>query len=160
MESVECSRGESPLEEHRREYDSLPKSCGAARAWIRELLRLWDCEDMTDDVVLVVGELTANAMFHGSRNGSRFRLHVKLLPNAVRVEVVDARPERVPLRKQPLSDDLFGRGLMIIQALANRTGVERYSCGKVVWAELRLPPCKGFGKVRSARVEFGVLGRA
>ena len=36
------------------------------------------------------------------------------------------------------SDDQFGRGLLIVRALADRWAVEKLTVGKTVWAELKI----------------------
>ncbi len=47
-------------------------------------------------VTAVTAELAANAVTHGRRRGRDFHLRLLLLPEAVRVEVADTRPDRLP----------------------------------------------------------------
>jgi len=50
--------------------------------------------------------------------------------------VGDASPE-MPVRADALSDDeLFGRGLVIVESLASNWGAYRVPTGKIVWALL------------------------
>jgi anti-sigma regulatory factor (Ser/Thr protein kinase) len=78
--------------------------------------------------------LVTNAVTHV---GSDVRLRVEKLPAGVRVRVFDgggdpmqARPRDVP------PDSPTGRGLLIVDNVADRWGVERTDAGKQVWFEL------------------------
>lgn len=91
--------------------------------------------DRLEDLRIMVSELVTNSVEHsGSKDGEPISLLVKVLPERVRVEVAD------PGRRFP---DLFkrrthgGRGLMIVDRLADRWGTERGSQTKV-WAEIPL----------------------
>ncbi|MFG3250630.1 ATP-binding protein [Streptomyces sp. NPDC048187] len=98
----------------------------------------------SEGAVQVVAELAANAVLHGRVPGRDFRLALRLLPGgALRVEVTDARGDRVPCLPGPASDEAeAGRGLRIVAAYADRWGVrEGPAPSKTVWAEL--PPGRG-----------------
>jgi two-component sensor histidine kinase len=74
-------------------------------------------------VVLVVAELAANAVRHGRVPGRDFR--VRLLwqsDGVVRVEVADARTERLPVLREP--DGEGGYGLLLVAAVSERWGVD------------------------------------
>nr|WP_203731128.1 ATP-binding protein [Streptomyces sp. SID12501] len=91
-------------------------------------------------VALVTAELASNAFRHGSLPGRDFRLRLLLLPDRFRVDVTDTRPERLPppVTPQP-ADETSGRGLLLVQAYADRwgcTGRDAYT--KTVWAEVPL----------------------
>ncbi|NWF29442.1 ATP-binding protein [Streptomyces sp. PKU-EA00015] len=102
--------------------------------------------DATQAVALVTAELAANAITHGRVPGRDFRLTLRLLPDAVRIEVTDTRPER-PLQ-QPASEPLTpspdapaSRGLYLVDAYAARWGCTvRDAYTKTVWAEVSLQP--------------------
>ncbi|WP_338699089.1 ATP-binding protein [Streptomyces sp. Q6] len=89
----------------------------------------------------VVAELAANAVRHGRVPGRDFRLTLTLdAARTLRIEVADARPDRVPRRRQP--DDEGGRGLLIVASYADRWGVtsgDTAAPHKTVWAELDAP---------------------
>ncbi|MFD4508300.1 ATP-binding protein [Streptomyces sp. NPDC058457] len=90
----------------------------------------------------VVAELASNAVLHGRVAGRDFRLGLRLYPGgALRIEVTDARGDRVPCRHDPVTADAeSGRGLLIVGACADRWGTDEASAGcKVVWAELGAP---------------------
>ncbi|MDX5567515.1 ATP-binding protein [Streptomyces sp. ID05-04B] len=92
-------------------------------------------------VALVTAELASNAIRHGSLPGRDFRLTLRLLPDRFRIEVTDSRPERMPppVTARP-ADETSGRGLLLVEAYADRWGRtvhEAYT--KTVWAEVLLP---------------------
>ncbi|CAM5459182.1 ATP-binding protein [Streptomyces purpurascens] len=94
-----------------------------------------------DAAAQVVAELASNAVLHGRVRGRDFRLGLKLhADRTLRVEVTDARGDRIPRVPEPVAEDAeFGRGLRIVAAYASRWGVEEAPAhGKTVWAELRL----------------------
>ncbi|MFJ9916876.1 ATP-binding protein [Actinacidiphila glaucinigra] len=95
-------------------------------------------------VALVTAELASNAITHGRLPGRDFRLTLLLLPQAIRIEVTDTRPERPVRRPGALSassDAMSGRGLLLVTAYAERWGSEsRDAYTKTVWAEVPVPP--------------------
>ncbi|MGW3654466.1 ATP-binding protein [Streptomyces sp. NPDC005151] len=79
-------------------------------------------------------------MTHGHLPGRDFRLTLLLLPHALRIEVTDTRPDRL-LPNPPFTPTgaTSGRGLLLIDAYANRWGCTvRDACTKTVWAEVTL----------------------
>jgi anti-sigma regulatory factor (Ser/Thr protein kinase) len=89
----------------------------------------------------VVAELASNAVRHGRVQGRDFRLRLRLRADrTLRVEVTDARGDRVPCVPDPVAGDAEGgRGLLIVEAYADRWGVTQAPAGaKTVWAELAL----------------------
>jgi anti-sigma regulatory factor (Ser/Thr protein kinase) len=90
-------------------------------------------------VGLLVAELASNAVRHGRVPGRNFRLRLALVAAArtIRIEVSDAREDRLPVRPQaPSAEEETGRGLLLVELLATRWGVTpRHPVGKTVWAE-------------------------
>jgi anti-sigma regulatory factor (Ser/Thr protein kinase) len=87
----------------------------------------------------VVAELASNAVLHGRVRGRDFRLRLRLLADGtLRIEVTDARGDRVPRVPDPVAADAeSGRGLRIVAAFAERWGVDEAPAhAKTVWAEL------------------------
>ncbi|WP_072485679.1 ATP-binding protein [Streptomyces atratus] len=99
-----------------------------------------DCESAAH----IVAELAANATVHGRVTGRDFRLGLAVHGDALlRIEVSDARGERLPpcpgATAVPADDAEHGRGLLIVEALADRWGtVPGPFPRKTVWAELDL----------------------
>ncbi len=76
-----------------------------------------------------------NALLHGSLRDRLIRVRITVTGITLRVEVSDPRGERLP-SPCPVSDtDQFGRGLLLVGALAHRWGWEPRSVGKTVYAE-------------------------
>ena len=90
----------------------------------------------------IVAELAVNAVQHGRVPGRDFRLRLALGDaGRLRIEVADARFDRLPPGPARTADDMAenGRGLVIVRALADRWGTEhRPAPCKTVWAELDL----------------------
>jgi anti-sigma regulatory factor (Ser/Thr protein kinase) len=87
-----------------------------------------------DDIALMVSELVTNAVRHA---GTDFRVSVHRTPATVRVSVTDGRPGR-PVPRTPAPHELSGRGLMIVERLADAWGVDPERGGKTVWFSVNL----------------------
>lgn len=87
---------------------------------------------------MLVSELATNALIHGSLRGRLFRVDLILTGEAIRIEVSDPRGERLPGVREAGPDECYGRGLVLVDALADRWGVEPRTIGKTVFAELAL----------------------
>ena len=108
-------------------------SAGQARRFVDEVLSRWRCEAVLDDVKLLVSELVTNAVVHA---GSEVAVAVRLLPDAVRIEVVD-RSSATTLRPSvPAESAESGRGLLLVETMASAWGVEPMDGGKAVWFEV------------------------
>lgn len=111
-----------------------------ARLLAVEQLRSWGL--LLDPAQLIVAELATNAALHGRVPGRSFRLTLALtLPNTLRIEVMDARGERLPGRPPVGGSGLAegGYGLLLVEELADRWGVvDGPAPSKTVWAELDL----------------------
>lgn len=118
----------------RRRFRRDPSCVAEARRWTEDALV--DAPALAERAALLVSELATNALRHG-RSG--FELAVGLDAKRARVEVGDEGDARPELR-QPGADELGGRGLIIVDSLADAWGVERRLKGKVVWFELLVPP--------------------
>ncbi|MFF0159935.1 ATP-binding protein [Streptomyces sp. NPDC005263] len=112
---------------------------GARLARLLAERQLDDWELPFEDAVQIVAELASNAVLHGRVLGRDFRLGLELRADGtLRIEVTDARGDRLPLPADPVADDLeSGRGLRIVTAYADRWGVDEAPAhAKTVWAEL------------------------
>ena len=87
-----------------------------------------------DDAQLVVAELVSNAIEHA--HGS-IGVSVARMGNALRIEVDDDDRSGQPRVLHPDPTTETGRGLLIVEQVALRWGVERHwGNGKTLWAEL------------------------
>ncbi|MGY0485942.1 ATP-binding protein [Streptomyces sp. WG-D5] len=118
---------------------STPRGARLARLLTERQLAEWKWESA--EAEHVVAELAANAVRHGRVPGRDFRLTLTLdAAHTLRIEVADARPDRVPWVR--VADGEGGRGLVIVAAYADRWGVASGDAPvphKVVWAELDRP---------------------
>lgn len=89
-------------------------------------------------VAVIVAELAANAVTHGRVPGRDFELRLSLVTGSVRVEVTDTRGELPAPVRPPGPLDEGGRGLLLVEALADRWEVldRELPPGKTVRAEV------------------------
>lgn len=109
-----------------------------ARRYLRELGARMP-EELLEDAVVLVSEVVTNAVRHGLPEIG-FQIQVSDLPPTIRVRVVD-RGEVVALRVSPAEpDQLGGRGLLVLEALASAWGTVSNDPppGKAVWFEMTL----------------------
>lgn len=125
----------SPIRNFTVLLSPTPRGARLARLLAREQLRSWGLP--LDPAEHVVAELAANAATHGRVPGRDFRLTMYVIGETLRVEVTDTRPERLPRTQPPTPDSESGRGLLLVEALADRWGVaEEPKPRKTVWAEV------------------------
>ncbi|MFG2408858.1 ATP-binding protein [Streptomyces brevispora] len=103
-------------------------------------LSLWGLP--SESAAHIVAELAANATVHGRVQGRDFQLGLSVRGEALlRIEVTDTRGDRLPVPSAPGDDAEGGRGLLIVEALADLWGVIPGPVPrKTVWAELDLVP--------------------
>ena len=120
-----------------------PRGARLARLLAVEWLRTRELPyRVTEAAEHVVAELAANAATHGRVAGRSFRLALLAEGDTLRIEVADTRDDALPTRpRQPsVPDAESGRGLLLVDALADRWGVRLDPVPrKTVWAELDLP---------------------
>jgi anti-sigma regulatory factor (Ser/Thr protein kinase) len=94
--------------------------------------------DVAEAVGVMVSELATNSLRHA---GSDFRVRVDTDDRLIRVAVSDSGPGQ-PFLRSPHPREPTGRGLRIVQALADDWGVAplREGRGKVVWFTLHVVP--------------------
>lgn len=148
------------------ELPGAARSAGDARAFVADQCRVWKLDAILDDVTLPVSELVTNAVIHAR---TPLNVTVSLTSSFIEVSVRDrnprppvARPVRLDLsadieiaaaRVADLPEDLrdpalhvgdagsiaAGRGLLIVDAIADEWGVVQLSRGKEVWFRLCTP---------------------
>ncbi len=125
-----------PIGEVSTVFPAVAPSASSARRFVSAALRRWGCPDaFVDLVLLLTSELVTNAYRHAR---SDTRVSVRYDEDRVRVEVTDKGEGKVQLR--PLdSNRNDGRGLQIVDALAERWGHHADGEGNVVWFELVHP---------------------
>jgi anti-sigma regulatory factor (Ser/Thr protein kinase) len=94
-------------------------------------------EPVLVDTKLLLTELVVNAIKHASRGIQAVIIRITR-NHFMRVEVVDPGPMFNPDPRPPGTAARSGRGLFLVDAVANAWGVEPEEAGKKVWFELRL----------------------
>ncbi len=126
-------RSEKSTDEFSTVFPSVAPSAASARRFVAAALRRWGCpDDFIELVLLLTSELVTNAYRHA---GTETRVSVRLEGDCTRVEVRDVgrgEPELRPLD----TDRVDGRGLQIVDALADRWGYHSNAGGTAVWFEL------------------------
>ncbi|MEW2077676.1 ATP-binding protein [Streptomyces sp. NPDC013433] len=116
---------------------SRPESAATARRLVQVVvLREWGLTAKTaEDAVLLVSELVGNAVRH---TGARvFGLRMRHRRGWIRIEVRD--PSRGLPCLMPVQEmDTSGRGLFLVDKLADRWGVDLLPRGKTTWFEIRV----------------------
>ncbi|WP_344003972.1 ATP-binding protein [Streptomyces thermocarboxydovorans] len=116
---------------------SRPESAATARRLVQMvILRQWGLNARTtEDAVLLVSELVGNAVRH---TGARvFGLRLRHRRGWIRIEVRD--PSRGLPCLMPVQEmDISGRGLFLVDTLADRWGVDLLPRGKTTWFEMRV----------------------
>ncbi|MFE2940386.1 ATP-binding protein [Streptomyces sp. NPDC059255] len=119
-------------------FPSAPEIVSAARHFVRDALA-HDAtglhEDLVDDVRLIVSELVTNAVRYGTEPGDSVLVLLAVTDTCVRIEVRDPVRRRPRFRAVSQERDR-GRGLFIVQALAECWGVADRPFGKAVWAQV------------------------
>jgi anti-sigma regulatory factor (Ser/Thr protein kinase) len=107
-----------------------------ARRTLPEILTRPPRRDLYDDMDLVFTELLSNAIRHG---GGLREAQLSNIGEHVRLVAADNDP-RAPAVRARRPDQPNGRGMHLIQAIADRWGIYRHhtEIGKRVWADLRL----------------------
>ncbi|KFG73018.1 ATP-binding protein [Streptomyces mutabilis] len=104
-----------------------------ARRALRELLRHWGGPGRSDIAELLTSELVTNALVHTDEGAV---LTATVGPRALRVEVRD-HADGLPRPRTPWPEESAGgRGLLLVQSLADDWGVRPCEVGKSVWFEL------------------------
>lgn len=116
-------------------------NCAEGRSWARrvlpEMLTTAPRRDLYDDVDLVVTELISNAVRHG---GGLREARLSCTGQHLRVAAADDDPRAPTVRPRRAADQENGRGIHLIEAVADRWGVHRHHTmiGKYVWADVKL----------------------
>ncbi|WP_307866071.1 ATP-binding protein [Streptomyces smyrnaeus] len=80
-----------------------------------------------------------NALLHGVPLGREFCVRLDMDGSLVRLEVRDSGEGRPEVRTSG-ADEETGRGLLLVEALADDCGVTEHVVGKSVWLHFKLKP--------------------
>lgn len=119
-----------------------PERVAAARQHLRELLHDWADDEQIDSAVLMVSEMLTNVLVH--TDGHALLVAEVTCGEAaargeaarrLRVEVADPSDE-LPHKRRPGEMASSGRGLVLMEMLADAWGVDPRGEGKSIWFEL------------------------
>lgn len=105
-------------------------AAGRARTHVSALLA---DHDAADDAALIASELVANAVEHGD---PPIELSVEETRGRLRITVSSAETASLPEARSATAEDRRGRGLTIVESLAEEWGWQREGDRILVWAEL------------------------
>lgn len=89
-----------------------------------------------EDVLLLMTELVTNAVRHAGVGPERsLSVEIRWRPGRVYVEVID--PGTTPFDRPAEPSSQGGFGLLLVEEIADRWGVDRTASGTSVWFELR-----------------------
>ncbi|MEH0635008.1 SpoIIE family protein phosphatase [Streptomyces bottropensis] len=113
-----------------------PERIAGARQQVRELLHDWNCRDQVDSAVLLVSETLTNVLVHTDADAL---LVAEMTGDGgkrrMRIEVTDAGDD-LPHKRHPGELASSGRGLVLMDVLADAWGVDPRGDGKSIWFEL------------------------
>ncbi|WP_231126346.1 ATP-binding protein [Motilibacter aurantiacus] len=119
----------------RLQLPGVAESVPTARAFLTDLLRRWKVPaTAVEDVELLVSEVAGNAVRHGRGDVA---VEVSKSADTVHIEVHDeerSMPQLVDSEVHP--DAEGGRGMWLVDALAERWGTRGLDNGKAVWFEV------------------------
>jgi serine phosphatase RsbU (regulator of sigma subunit)/anti-sigma regulatory factor (Ser/Thr protein kinase) len=124
------------LQQHVAQND--PEALRSARHMIRAAVRAWGARERADEIELAADEMITNALMH-TDGGAIVTIRVLSgVERRLRAEVED-RSSALPRRREAGESGVSGRGLMLVDRLAEAWGVESRGSGKCVWCEFIIP---------------------
>ncbi|MEU5096300.1 SpoIIE family protein phosphatase [Streptomyces sp. NPDC020996] len=128
---------ETPQSGGRLQQQVAPGDPGAlteARRMIRAAVRAWGGRNRADEIELAGDELITNVLMH-TEGSAVVTLRVFIgSGRRLRVEVEDSS-SALPRRRDAGESGVSGRGLLLVDLLADAWGVEARGGGKCVWCE-------------------------
>jgi anti-sigma regulatory factor (Ser/Thr protein kinase) len=136
-------RGAAQASAWHLELNPEPRSAGAARRFVLGCLGALD-DETAGTLELLTSELVTNAILH-----ARTPLVLGVARSGDRIVVCVEDRDLVRPEQQPYSDDrIDGRGIVILEALADRWGIATHERGKAVWFTMRLTADSAEGATR------------
>ncbi|MDI3405389.1 ATP-binding protein [Streptomyces cavernicola] len=118
---------------HRRLGRADLRAVSEVRRTLREVLLHWGKPERADVAELLTSEIVTNALVHTDDDAV---LTATVREHRLRVEVRDFVAQRPSPRVPHADDGTGGRGLLLVQSLADAWGVRTQDGGKAVWFEL------------------------
>ncbi|WP_427922214.1 ATP-binding protein [Streptomyces sp. cg40] len=132
-------------------FTADPEEVAALRRIMRLHLGMWGLHDVTDGAQLCVSELVSNVITHVGA-GTPATLAVSMNGTRLRIEVHDPDTRALPTLVEAASDSEGGRGMALVDGVADRWGVLLHLDRKVTWCELETGLTSPTGHVDEAGV--------
>ncbi|CAM5438159.1 ATP-binding protein [Streptomyces aurantiogriseus] len=116
-------------------FTAEPTEVAALRRVMRLHLGIWGLHEIADEAQLCVSELVSNVITHVGP-GTPATLAVSMNGVHLRIEVHDPDTRALPTLLDASVDSEGGRGMALVDAVAERWGVELSPDRKVTWCEL------------------------
>ncbi|MGA4838361.1 SpoIIE family protein phosphatase [Streptomyces sp. G45] len=139
---VDAPRSGGRLQQHVASGD--PEALVEARHMIRAAVRAWGARDRADEIELAADELITNALTHTDGPAIVTLRVVSGADRRLRVDVEDSS-SALPRLREATDDGVSGRGLLLVDRLADVWGVDSRGSGKCVWCEF-IVPARGTGR--------------
>ena len=114
-----------------------PESVRDARTWVRISLMGRGCDDAIDPALLIMSELASNAVQHASESAT-IKIMCEVSDDGILTLGVIDYGKREPIMLAAAKDDEHGRGLALVDAIADEWGWHWCDFGKFVYARLKL----------------------
>ncbi|MFF3687725.1 PAS domain S-box protein [Streptomyces sp. NPDC002187] len=124
----------APVATATTDLPAVSSSVSEARAFLTKALVAWNCDRLADDARLLVSEVVTNAIRHGQ---GPVHVHVRHNSTELTVEVSD-HSHHPPQPRIAADDDESGRGLVLVDTLAQDWGVRPTDQGKTTWFTLSM----------------------
>jgi anti-sigma regulatory factor (Ser/Thr protein kinase) len=128
-----------PTDLHSRRFrlSAGPAAAAEARDQVRAAIRAWDVPVDPDVAVLLTSELVTNAIKHEA--GKSITLFITCTYGHLRVDVHDTS-RFFPRLLDASGEEEFGRGLLLVDTLADKWGCDLTADGKAVYFRLSFQP--------------------
>ena len=136
-----------------RSFSAVPESTRAARRFVLQVAGNVS-PALRDAIALMAAELAMNAVQHA---GTDFEVTIDQAGTTMRVEVTDSGDSRPAARPMPPPQSLRGRGLPIVDSLADAWGVipSPRGPGKTIWFQVTMPPVMPERAAASGNADHG-----
>jgi anti-sigma regulatory factor (Ser/Thr protein kinase) len=114
-----------------------PQSVSWARSWVRAALTAHGLDDYIHTACLIVSELVSNSVQHADSH--LIGIVCELADDGMLILGVIDDDQRPPVMLDASEDDERGRGIALIDAIADEWGCQPSGIGKLVYARLKVP---------------------
>ncbi len=123
----------------RRDYPfpffNVASSVAKARFLLRTTLLSWEYgDDVIEPALLIMSELATNAVLHATESAV-FKVVCELQQNTLTIGVIDY-DSRLPTKRDLGIEGEGGRGLLVVETLADDWGCQSLAPGKLVFGRL------------------------